>query len=164
MQDYILFNDWMFSAILDGNKTQDRIPINPQPSYKANYLGDNLFCDGHHSKHHDCQEHAYEIKCLYGQVGDKFWVKKDTSLYYPRLIIEFTNLSIKKLKSITIEGIKAEGIKMPDFDPNSDDKSPDPWDVFKDYWDTTYKSKGFGWDKNPYICVREFRKVNNGRY
>lgn len=66
----------MVRAILEGRKTQTRRIIKSQPKPGWNQLGGAQFCAGEHPKHHDCSEHAFELKCPYGQPGNRLWVRE----------------------------------------------------------------------------------------
>ena len=66
----IIFSTDMVKAILEGRKTQTRRVIKPQPDRVINgvpfeYLG---------HKYHDASDRA--IRCPYGQVGDRLWVRE----------------------------------------------------------------------------------------
>jgi len=124
--------------------------------------------------------------CLYGGPGDRLWVKETFASLTERLIIyraddkgdkavdvkwrpsihmprwasritlEIKNVRVERVRDISIDDIKAEGITMPAFDPDSDDKYPDPWEVWADLWNSIYDERGYGWTKNPWVWVIEF--------
>jgi len=56
----------------------------------------------------------------------------------------------ERLQDITEEGIKAEGITMPTWNPDSGERYPDPWEVFADLWYSIY-GKTFPWKNNDWV-------------
>jgi len=122
------------------------------------------------------------IRCPYGQVGDWLWgketwykdkegnlwdyaldasesqpsfVRKISPLFMPRwaarIWLEITNVRMERLQDITGEGARAEGIKE-DYDPLA-------IFAFADFWGSLNLKRGYGWDKNPWVFVIEFRKI-----
>lgn len=68
MKEYpILFSTEMVRAILDGRKTMTRRAVKPQP--------DNIRVSPFFTSRLETS-HGYEIKCPYGQVGDRLWVRE----------------------------------------------------------------------------------------
>jgi hypothetical protein len=67
----ILFSGEMVRAILDGRKTQTRRVVKPQPD---SVRSSALVKSGYETKH------GYEIKCPYGQPGDRLWVRESFQL------------------------------------------------------------------------------------
>lgn len=63
----ILFSGEMVRAILEGRKTQTRRVIKPQPDNVRN----SVFVKSGFETNH-----GYEIKCPYGQPGDRLWVRE----------------------------------------------------------------------------------------
>lgn len=68
----ILFSGEMVRAILEGRKTQTRRVIKPQPDSARNSV---FVKSGFETKH------GYEIKCPYGQPGDRLWVRETWGLW-----------------------------------------------------------------------------------
>ena len=66
----ILFNGEMVKAILGGRKTQTRRIIKSQP----NYIRFNQVVLNNHVGFED--EHGNPIKCPFGKVGDRLWVRE----------------------------------------------------------------------------------------
>ena len=122
----IFFNDEMVRAILDGRKTQTRRPLKPQPDYL-----------------HDADPYQKiwmsPLKCPYGKVGDRLWVREAFTLTVPtekpmyratwknpdgikwtssihmprwasRITLEITDIRIERVQEITEEEAEAEGV------------------------------------------------------
>lgn len=126
-QTPILFSTPMVQAILEGRKTMTRRVINPQPDDISDY-GDRIVWT------------PDVIKCPYGEVGDRIWVRetflcyskdkyeykanfpKDTfskakwkpSIFMPknacRIWLDVTNIRVERLQYISEADARAEGI------------------------------------------------------
>lgn len=81
----ITFTPEMLRAILEGNKTQTRMPVKPQPIPKQRITRDSspavIEENGHYyaSNGEDTSSHdsPYELmKCPYGKPGDRLWVRE----------------------------------------------------------------------------------------
>lgn len=125
------------------------------------------------------------FKCPYGQIGDMLWVREtyieDTngihykaddkfncakelggwtpSIFmfreYSRINLEITNIRVERLSDITEEDAKAEGVAK-------EGNTVYPYsfkEMFSHLWDSINSKRGFGWDKNPWVWVIEFRRV-----
>lgn len=75
-----------------------------------------------------------------------------------RLVLEVKSVRIERLRDISIEDVKAEGVVLPSdmYHPDYEGEPPDPWDVFADLWNLIYEKRGFGWDTDPWVWVVEF--------
>jgi len=82
----ILFNDPMVCAITDGRKTQTRRIVNPQPYCIAHPqpIGEKWYVDysseawGIYDTYAEMfDEYRRLIKCPYGKVGDRLWVREE---------------------------------------------------------------------------------------
>ena len=69
----ILFSTENVKAILDDRKTQTRRVIKPQPPVSVNILPNALKGEWWWYEH---QGRRPQIKCPYGQVGDRLWVRE----------------------------------------------------------------------------------------
>lgn len=86
-ENAILFNDEGIRAILEGRKTQFRVPIEPQPqSVEHHPIGPiiGVHADGRTEQTGwrstidlPFDRDGKDIECPYGEVGDKLWVKED---------------------------------------------------------------------------------------
>ncbi len=76
---------------------------------------------------------------------------------YSRIDLEITNIRVERLQSITVEDIRAEGMKYY-VDINGEYETPDPWDIFSELWDSINKKK-HPWKSNPFVWVVEFKRL-----
>ena len=173
----ILFSGSMVRAILDGRKTMTRRVVKKQHiPFVANILGG--FLDGNW-KHNPFP---------YGRPGDRLWVRETFSYgangYYfrsdvkqpetvkyawkpsihmprvaSRITLEVTSVRVERVQDITGKDALAEGIEKP---PYHYEESPEESyrRAFKMLWDSINSKRGFGWDKNPWVWVVEFKKIN----
>jgi len=76
-----------------------------------------------------------------------------------RIKLEITDIRVEKIQDISEEDAEAEGVDFmrhyPDSDPSFKAKM-----LFEGLWDSVYEKKGYGWDTNCYVWVREFKKMN----
>lgn len=112
-------------------------------------------------------------------VGPDGWSEKVAhkgvipSIHMPRwasrITLEVTGVRVERVQDITDEEVKREGLNE-DLVPvvkTSDIVFPDTqpqrfvnWrGGFQKLWDSINASRGFGWDKNPWVWVAEFKKV-----
>ena len=249
----ILFNSEMVRAILDGRKTQTRRIIKPQPNVDG--FGDStevggvcydpiskkvlkaVESNGRYKRGAGILT-PKEIKCPYGKVGDKLWVRETWAsvsencllptarpiIYkasenemifdvgtnwkpsdfpikwkpsihmkkiHTRIFLEITDIRVERVQDIIGEDILAEGLNLPEPPRNAiealpkpsgydswDTKRQDEWldgaartmyfaqcadvddclDIFKKLWNSIHEKHGYGWDKNPWVWVVEFKK------
>lgn len=79
----IIFSGPMVRALLDGRKTQTRRVLKHQSGWRTNLVrvdsSGAWFCDGHHPKHHACEEHAICVRIPYAP-GDRLYVREAHAL------------------------------------------------------------------------------------
>jgi hypothetical protein len=128
------------------------------------------------------------LKFPYGQPGDHLWVKEtyklagsmyyradgepsreDLELYpnwkwkpsifmprvFSRILLEIKAVEVQRLDQITIDDINGEG--CPPISTDEDGSELYEW--YSDLWDSLNKKSGFGWDKNPWIWVIRFNRI-----
>jgi hypothetical protein len=71
-----------------------------------------------------------------------------------RLTLEITNVRVERLKEITEGDVEAEGVRP----SNPACGVTCARDLFKQVWDWLNAKRGFGWDKNPWVWVIEFKR------
>ncbi len=88
--------------------------------------------------------------------------KKDilTQIFMPRdaarWFFEWKVVGIQKIDDISIEDIRAEGVR------HTVNYGPILWEEFKHLWDVINARRGFAFDDNPYVWVYEFHKYKRG--
>jgi len=87
------------------------------------------------------------------------------SIFMPRwasrLTLEITEVRVERLQEISIEDIKCEGAYF-DSDyagANAIMNAFTPKLNFITLWDSLNAKRGYGWDKNPWVWVIQFRRV-----
>jgi len=101
------------------------------------------------------------------EIKDNSW---RPSIYMPRwasrITLEITDVGVERVQDITEEDAKDEGapcIKGNYFDVVSKDfidvTEPTCRFGFHVLWDSINAKRGFGWDKNPWVWVVEFKEV-----
>jgi len=158
----ICFNTEMVRAILEGRKTQTRRLMNGKFVFGS--------C---------ITEKGEIINCPYGKIGYRLWVKETftyitlgcavamcykadgyqigsnwkTSIHMPRwasrILLEITNIRVERVQDITEKEAMEEGHIF----------GCDSIEWFQDMWDSINEKRGYGWEKNPWVWVIEFKRV-----
>jgi len=89
------------------------------------------------------------------------------SIFMPRwaarIWLEITNIRVERVQDISWKDILAEGcdVNKPTGDPAIDDFTAgvEATDTFHWLWDSINAKRGYGWDKNPWVWVIEFKAV-----
>ena len=68
-----------------------------------------------------------------------------------RIFLEITNIRVEKVQDITWGDIALEGIR--------EKHAIDTREKFIELWDSLNSKRGYGWDKNPWVWVIEFKRV-----
>jgi len=86
-----------------------------------------------------------------------------------RTLLEVTDVRVERLQWINPQGAMAEGIEQVGWSPNNlfpfwknykgGGKWSSPVSSFSSLWDSINEKRGYGWDKNPWVWVVEFRRV-----
>jgi hypothetical protein len=117
--------------------------------------------------------------CQYGQPGDRLWVRETfseaepcgwiyradcdagktwkPSIFMPRaasrITLEIARVRVERLHEIEELDARLEGVEP--FAPDDGRYR----DGFQELWDSINEARGFGWDKNPWVWVIEFKKL-----
>ncbi len=82
-----------------------------------------------------------------------------------RITLEITGVRVERLRDISKEDAKAEGVMQTPFGSWIIDDgwtnttfNVGPINVFADYWDSIYAKRGQGWADDPWVWRIEFRK------
>jgi hypothetical protein len=85
------------------------------------------------------------------------------SIFMPRwasrITLEVVNVRVERLRDITEEDAKAEGVTPSIVGVDLDNLKYRA--SFQTLWNSINAKRGFGWDLNPYVWVIEFKKVSN---
>lgn len=187
----IIFSGEMVRAILEGRKTQTRRVVKPQPpldewgvskpwqtdafevngrDYRCPYglPGDRLWVRETFSPDYfDAQSrHAYRADWTLESgefVPEPKWTP---SIHMPRwasrITLEVTDVRVERVQDISNSDIYAEGILPPDPDePGPYDPDEGARSAFKDLWWSINAKRGYGWEKNPWVWVVEFKRVES---
>jgi hypothetical protein len=173
----ILFSGPMVRAILDGQKTQTRRIVKPQPSIEG--------------------QEPHLVRCPYGVPGDRLWVRETwgeggmtkpgdpasyaadwpdagairkwrPSIHMPRwasrIDLEVTAVRVERLQAITEEDARAEGAahriaRGGDLSGALEGETPIQHVAhFRDLWDSI-NGERTPWASNPWVWVVSFKRV-----
>ncbi len=173
----ILFSGEMVRAILDGRKSVTRRVVRPHPFHGV--VRDGILDD-----------EGKVYRCPYGQPGDRLWVRETfypmphlnakayfrctdllvgvsrwvPSIFMPRwasrITLEVTGVRVERVWDITEASAKAEGVEQEIDGWNKDGVVKVYWKSFATLWDALNAKRGFGWDKNPWVWVVEFKRIS----
>lgn len=76
-----------------------------------------------------------------------------------RITLEVTGVRVERVQEITEEEAKAEGVQGPSESPLCVGDCRTHYSHFRELWDSLNAKRGFGWDKNPWVWVVDFRKA-----
>ena len=180
----ILFNGDMVRAILAGRKTQTRRPVwsDDDPSGICPYgvPGDRLWVRETFCKYYPSETWP-EPKALYRADGITLCAtdsegKKQRwtpSIHMPRALsritLEITDARVERVRDISEEEARAEGIEALDGRFVSADlcdtarwygmSMEDARCIYAHLWDTLYAARGLSWGVNPWVWVVTFKRV-----
>ena len=171
--------------ILDGIKTMTRRVLKPQP---IDVLPMPNPTDGWVALTETNPNHGKVIKCRFGQVGDRLWVRETwrknarggisfkadegsnwigkwtPSIFMPRwasrITLEIIEVRVERLQEMPATDALKEGIKLKKPYIHADLKVLAD---FKDLWDSLNAKRGYGWDTNPFVCCISFKEANDGK-
>jgi len=109
---------------------------------------------------------------------DRATVKRwKPSIFMPRewsrIILEITNVRVERLKEITTSDAVAEGVGQKEYAARHNaSEGPalkrlcalaqhygQPIAAYADLWNSLNAERGFGWEKNPWVWVIEFKRI-----
>lgn len=150
-------------------------------NYKSPYkVGDILYVRetwklsnpmGDYSRNDRTAEYIYKAGYAKGKrvsikrTDEKNLGKWKPSIHMPkdaaRIFLKVTNVRVEKLKDISEDGVKYEGIE-PRFDIKDKFSKDIAIERFRELWDSTVNKKYmdvYGFDANPYVWVIEFERI-----
>jgi len=84
-----------------------------------------------------------------------------------RLTLEVTGVRVERVQDVNEEDIQAEGLAPHSYAggvklwSNPDNQFCSAQDAFSNLWDSLNAKRGYGWDKNPWTWVIEFRRLDD---
>lgn len=84
-----------------------------------------------------------------------------------RLSLEITEVRVERVQEITPADCEAEGLTKRGYwwdvgaNWEGDGMADDPVEAYRALWDSLNKSRGFGWDANPFVWVIAFRVLES---
>lgn len=174
----IIFSSEMIRAILEGRKTQTRREIKGaelevnHPAVHSWALSPNDNKWYAKAKNDETKQQYittfpfHGIKCPYGKIGDKLWLKE--VWWASRITLEITNIRVERLNDINANDAEAEGAffwhqethkaKHGYFPPGITDGTA-MIGAFKRIWESIKGTDS--WQKNPWVWVIEFKVITN---
>ncbi len=184
----ILFSGPMVQALLAGTKTQTRRVVTPQPRFGQvlhNILldgddchvcphgakGDRLWVRETHQWDNDEYVQRYieqpwlgdpdpesaEVHYRASEPHPDIFPRWSPSIFMPRwacrLKLEITKVRAQRVQEISQWDCVDEGLQ-----PGTEDQ-PDLVEKYRVLWDSLNAKRGYGWAKNPWVWVIEFRRV-----
>lgn len=133
----ILFSSDMVRAILEGRKKQTRLPMKQQPGNDNRIsIGKNLVIN--------VRDETIDAFSPFGKPGDHLFVS--------RITLTVKRVWVERVQDISEADAEDEGLIY----YGETLAEPTPREKFAKLWDSIYKSKGLGWDANPWVWACEF--------
>jgi hypothetical protein len=102
---------------------------------------------------------------FYGNDDEHIWaddIKWKPSIHMPkkntRIWLEVTGVRCTRLQDISAMDCIAEGIERSTA-IDVHDRTVEEINKYREVWDSLNAKRGYGWDKNPWVWVIEFKKV-----
>lgn len=91
-------------------------------------------------------------------------IKWSPSIHMPkeaaRIFLRVTDVRVERVQDITEEEAKAEGTTQMEWrDSLGNKRSATHKESFNVLWDSIYKTRGYGWDLNPFVWVIKFERL-----
>lgn len=185
----ILFSGTMVQALLDGRKTQTRRVVRPQPAHGVLLCPwvDTLWAE--QDAQGGCRCHFAPVRNLYGQPGDRLWVRETWHLWGPpeHQILEYradcadaenytwrpSIFMPRRFSRITLEitDVRVERVRdISEADARAEgvtnaDEGSNPIDGshtianFANLWEKINTKRDYGWQANPWVWVIGFKQV-----
>lgn len=94
-------------------------------------------------------------------------IKWKSSMFMPRwasrITLEIKGVRVERVQAISETDARAEGCDdqhiLQAHPPHEAFRKPTAREAYRVLWDSINAKRGFGWDKNPWVWVMEFRKI-----
>jgi hypothetical protein len=97
----------------------------------------------------------------YAATGKPGQTRELPSIFMPRwasrITLDLTGVRVERVQEISEEDAKVEGITAPMYPPRKG--GPSYRLAYRCLWDHLNAKRGFGWDKNPWVWVLEFKRA-----
>lgn len=139
------------------------IPGPPPVHYRVIYRA-----DGEYPRLHFKEGFPYRERCQPGCVKDHIhpleaWHGWTPSIHMPRwacrLVLEVASVRVERLQEISEEDARAEGADPYDWQYDNGEGPESYREAFRCLWDSINASRGYGWERNPWVWVVEFKRV-----
>jgi len=141
-----------------------------QPALEDPRLDEDKFQDWASKHSFRASQECVDAGCEMDAEGCYVWpddgvspVKWRTPLFMPRwasrITLEITDIRTERLQDISLEDCQREGILLKG-DSHHDGSAMR--DAYRKLWDSINARRGFGWDKNPFVWVIEFKLIEKG--
>ena len=172
----IIFSANSVNAILDGRKTQTRRVVKEE-LHRPRY--NNIVYQGKYGWE---DEHGRRLLNLYGEPGDRLWVRETwiapgpahtpfykayipnvnikikwkSPMHMPRwasrITLNITDVRVERLQDINFRDLQAEAVGM-------QGELTKAMEEYMQIWDSLNAKRGYPWSSNPWCWVIEFQKV-----
>ena len=179
----IILQDWEVRAFLAGRKTQVRRPMKPQPprcfdplrippGYLRHPFGTKLwvketwwlspspaFTEGLGKAVVYRADPIPKTWGGYPMISYRWRPSVHMPRWASRLTLEVTNVRVERVQEISTADAIAEGMLNDGGGEYAIDGMTAAQVRFMDRWDTINQLRGYGWDKNPWVWVPDFKVV-----
>lgn len=160
----------MVRAILDGRKTQTRRVVKRDEVTKAGIRGIMGGTGPAFISKYQKGMRLWVRETFNAKDGIKYrastqsswrWLWKPSIFMpkkYARIWLEVLDVRVERVQEISTSDCIKEGFLLPDKPfGRPDEVLPHFW--FEDRWNSLNAKRGYGWDKNPWVWVIEFRRI-----
>lgn len=160
----IIFSEELVRAILNGIKTQTRRVIKGKLKNPYGEVGDYLWVR---------EAFREENGKVFYRANNDNGGKWKPSIYMPRkysrILLKIKNIRVERVQDISVKDAIAEGVENPlagyklgEVPPPQDGVYlADERTSFARLWNKINKTRGYDWDKNPFVWVIEFERVKS---
>lgn len=110
-------------------------------------------------RHAACTKIVYRATSDYGPFSPDWRPSIHMPRWASRLTLEITGVHTERLQEIIGSDVEAEGVEFPNGTGVTPKEILDRWQPFRTLWDGINAGRGFGWDKNPWVFVLTFKRL-----
>lgn len=97
------------------------------------------------------------------QVRKEYGYKWRPSIFMPReaarIFLRVTDIKVERIQDITGDDAEKEGAGLVGYQVGTGESVKDT-SLFKVLWDSINSKRGYGWDKNPWVWIISFERIN----